>query len=73
MFIYRYIRGLPFIFRDLATLVFQSEHFRAIIFYNFRCGSTQQQWIWDSTEVIVRPKSVVVPEIIDAVRLILIL
>ena len=70
------------------------EHFRAIIFYNFRRGLTQQQCIDEfnsifgdeaSSRISVyrwygdrsslqdefregRPKSVVVPETIDAVR-----
>ena len=67
------------------------EHFRAIIFYNFRCGLTQQQQCIDELNSIFgveaplrtnvyrcmvnsmmnfvkgHPKSVVVPETIDAV------
>ena len=55
------------------------EHFRAIIFYNFRRGLTQQQCIDEAPSRINvyrlqdefredRTKSVVVPETIDAVR-----
>ena len=67
------------------------EHFRGIIFYNFRCGLTQQQCIDEFNSIFDneapsrtnvyrghsslqdkfregRPKSVVVPETIDAVR-----
>ena len=72
------------------------EHFRVIIFYNFRCGLTQQQCIDELNSIFGdeapssvsrcygrfnrghsslqdefregRPKSVVVPKIIDAVR-----
>ena len=63
------------------------EHFRAIIFYNFRRGLTQQQCIDELNSIFGyevpstggrsslqdefregRPKSVVVPETVDAVR-----
>ena len=72
---------------------FNREHFRVIIFYNFRRGLTQQQCIDELNSIFGnkvpsrisvsrwygrsslqddfregRPKSVVIPEIIDAVR-----
>ena len=58
------------------------EHFRAIIFYNFRCRLTQQQCIDELNSIFGndgrsslqnefregRPKSVIVSETTDAVR-----
>ena len=51
------------------------EHFRAIICYNFRRGLIQQQCIDEHNRSSLqdkfregRPKSVVVPEITDGVR-----